>query len=130
MRVLIVEDEFLVAIDLASIVESIGHEVVGPVQSARSAIDLARTRPVDVALLDVNLGTVTAAPVADVLDKQGVPYVIVTAYGREHLARRFQDTARIPKPSARPTSSRHSRICNPGSWRAEERSHEPDPQHP
>ena len=98
MRVLIVEDEFLVAIDLASIVESIGHEVVGPVQSARSAIDLARIRPVDVALLDVNLGTDTAAPVADVLDKQGVPYAIVTAYRREHLARRFQDTAHIPKP--------------------------------
>jgi len=98
MRVLIVEDEFLVAMDLVSIVESLGHNVVGPAQSARSAIALAQSQQIDVALLDMNLVTDTAAPVADELDERGVPYAVVTAYLPDQLGKRFKSALLVSKP--------------------------------
>jgi DNA-binding response OmpR family regulator len=98
MRVLIVEDEFMVAMDLVAMVEALGHRVVGPAQSAKSAIDIARSQPVDAVLLDIGLGNDSGASVADVLDQLGVPYAVVTAYTRENMGRRFQDTVYVAKP--------------------------------
>ena len=98
-RILIVEDEFLVAMELQSLLEGQGCEVVGPASSvARGLALLERERP-DLALLDVNLAGQSVAPLAFRLKEQGVPYVLVTGY--RDLAQRepeLRDAPRIDKP--------------------------------
>jgi CheY-like chemotaxis protein len=84
-RILIVEDDVLVATLLADILESVGWEVVGPVAHLATALDAAASERCDAAVLDVNLGGQTVYPVAEVLDARRVPFVFVTAYGREAL---------------------------------------------
>ena len=97
-RVLIVEDEFITAMDLEAIVESFGHRVVGPVKSPDEAIELAGNETADIALLDVALGTERALPVADELDRLGIPYALVTAYDSESLGPRFKNALYVSKP--------------------------------
>jgi CheY-like chemotaxis protein len=98
-RVLIVEDELLLALELQSLLESLGCEVIGPVPSVPRTLQLlARERP-DLALLDVNLGGRSVAPVAAALKLRGIPYVLVTGYN-DLDAREpgLRDAARIDKP--------------------------------
>jgi len=54
-RILIIEDEALVAMELRFVLEDLGHEVVGSVADARSALDLARETDIDLALVDIHL---------------------------------------------------------------------------
>ena len=63
-RVLVVEDEFLVALDIAQQITEAGFEVVGPANSVAKAIALIDELGCDVAVLDVNLGHETAEPIA------------------------------------------------------------------
>jgi CheY-like chemotaxis protein len=80
-RVLVVEDEVLVAMDLESELERCGCVVLGPAPTVARALALIdRERP-DVAMLDLNLGGQPATPIVEALEAQGVPYVVVTGYG-------------------------------------------------
>ena len=99
-RILVVEDDFLVATLLAEILESAGWQVVGPVAHLAGALDAAVSEDFDAAVLDVNLGDQTVYPVAEVLDARGVPFVFVTAYGREALPRLFCGRPHLGKPFA------------------------------
>lgn len=81
-RILVVEDDFLVATLLVEILESVGWQVVGPVAHLATALDAAAIEGFDVAVLDVDLGGQTVYPVAEVLDARRVPFVFVTAHGR------------------------------------------------
>ncbi|WP_430910229.1 response regulator [Methylobacterium sp. sgz302541] len=78
-RILIVEDESLIAMELADIVERAGGTVVGPVRTNRDALRLADDRPVSAALLDMNLADGDATPIARRLLDRGVPMVVCTA---------------------------------------------------
>lgn len=84
-RILIVEDEFLTAQQLEICVHDAGGKVVGPVASVDDALPIARTQGIDAALLDVNLRGRMVTPVAEELQARGIPFVLVTAYGREAL---------------------------------------------
>jgi CheY-like chemotaxis protein len=78
-RILVVEDDALLAMELAATLEGAGHRVVGPAHSVPEAF--ARVRgdaPIDAALLDVDLRGETVAPVADALAAHGVPFAFVT----------------------------------------------------
>jgi CheY-like chemotaxis protein len=99
-RILVVEDDFLVAKLLAEILESVGWQVVGPVAQLATALDTAASEAFDAAVLDVNLGDQTVYPVAEVLDARGVPFVFVTASGREALPRLFCGRPHLGKPFA------------------------------
>ncbi len=80
--ILLVEDEYVVAIDLAQSLEQLGAVIVGPAGSVEDALALIMAGPpIDAALLDVNLGSERVYPVADVLQARGVPYVFTTSYG-------------------------------------------------
>jgi two-component SAPR family response regulator len=80
-RILIVEDEWLVAIELQALLEQQGCIVLGPVNTVARALTLLdRERP-DFALLDLNLNGQQSTPVASVLSAQRVPFVVVTGYG-------------------------------------------------
>jgi DNA-binding response OmpR family regulator len=99
-RILVVEDDFLVATLLAEILESGGWQVVGPVARLATALDAAVSEGFDAAVLDVNLGGETVYPVAEALDARGVPFLFVTASGREALPPLFCGRPHLGKPFA------------------------------
>jgi FixJ family two-component response regulator len=79
--ILLVEDEYMIAVDMADLLQNAGARVLGPVASADDAIDLIddHLHDLDAAVLDVNLGPgKTAYPIADRLAEVGVPYVFAT----------------------------------------------------
>ena len=80
LRVLVVEDEFLIAQDLLAILDAFGCVALGPAPTVGEALRLLAAGPPDAALLDINLRGVRATPVALALAAAGVPFATVTAY--------------------------------------------------
>jgi len=78
--VLIVEDEYLIALDLQLLLEAQGWRVIGPVATVRDALQLLERELPSVALLDVNLGAELVTPVAAFLKAHGVPFAVASAY--------------------------------------------------
>lgn len=97
LRILVVEDEALVAIMVADILEAQGATVVGPAASIRKAETLIGDRALDLAVLDVNLGGQSIAPIATLLVKQGTPIVFATGYG-ERPSGPWTNAPAISKP--------------------------------
>jgi CheY-like chemotaxis protein len=79
-RVLIVEDEVLIAMELESLFRAEGCEVLGPVNSVARALGLIESRRPDVAVLDLNLGGDRGTPVARALASENVPFIVVSGY--------------------------------------------------
>ena len=100
-RVLIVEDEALVALVLADQLTDMGISVVGPCSSVAAAKSAALANELDAAILDVNLGGELVYPVADLLAAKGVPFIFVTGYGHESIDRRFAHNPILEKPVER-----------------------------
>lgn len=98
VRVLIVEDEFLVALHLETILGEMGHQVVGPATRIGEAVDLAREKDIDFAVLDINLAGAKTFPVADILRRRDIPFVFASGYGSEGLIERYRDAALLRKP--------------------------------
>jgi CheY-like chemotaxis protein len=97
-RVLVVEDEFLVSIDLQQMLAQLGCEVVGPCGDLESALQAAKARALDLALLDVNIRGRPVTPVADALTARAVPFVFCTGYRLDPLAGRYPSALRLMKP--------------------------------
>jgi DNA-binding response OmpR family regulator len=98
LRILIVEDEWLIAQDHARALSLAGHTIVGPVAMSEAAIALIETQPVDVALLDFHLGAETSVALADRLRLSGIPYAVVTGHARRDLPNEFARATIIQKP--------------------------------
>ena len=99
-RILVVEDDYLVAMDIARALERAGAEVVGPAPAVEAALDaLEQTMP-DGAILDINLGGEMAFPVADALMARGVPFIFATGYDAQVIPVRFTHVKRCEKPMA------------------------------
>jgi DNA-binding NtrC family response regulator len=79
-RVLVVEDEALLAMMLEDVFSDAGAQVVGPAATVEQAIALIASQVIDVALLDVCLRDQRSEPVAETLRQRGVPYVLATGY--------------------------------------------------
>ncbi|WP_210529643.1 response regulator [Rubellimicrobium arenae] len=98
-RVLVVEDEYLLANDLCTELEEAGAEVMGPVPTVAEALALLATgAPPDVAILDVNLGGEMVFPVAEVLRDRRIPFMFATGYDAWSLPRAYVDIPRCEKP--------------------------------
>jgi CheY-like chemotaxis protein len=97
-RILTVEDEYMLAQELALFLEQHGATVVGPVGTVQAALGLATREAVDAAVLDVNLRSQLVYPVADALIERGVPVVFVTGYDELLLQRPYIHLPRCPKP--------------------------------
>ncbi|RST87474.1 response regulator [Aquibium carbonis] len=96
MRILIAEDEYLLAAELAQFFESVGATVLGPasdVPAARTYLDEA-----DAAILDINLRGSTVFPIADELFLRGVPFVFFSGTDGSSLPDRFRFVGSLPKP--------------------------------
>jgi CheY-like chemotaxis protein len=98
-RILIVEDEFLLACSLEEDLRGFGYDVVGPFSSLAAALDAARREAVDAAILDVNLNGTMVYPLADELVARGTPVMFLSGYGMAVIPDRFQAVPRLPKPS-------------------------------
>lgn len=101
LRVLVVEDDALLAMTTEDLLLMNGMEVLGPVPAAAPALELVAQERPQAALLDVNLGDGTSAPVAERLRALGVPFLVVTGY--EDLADAepaLRDAPRLAKPVA------------------------------
>jgi CheY-like chemotaxis protein len=97
-RILLVEDELLIALSIELMLAELGYAVVGPLARLDEALARARTEPLDGALLDVHLGSDDVFPVADVLAARGVPFVFATGYDSLALPDRFRDRPHLQKP--------------------------------
>lgn len=100
-RILIVEDESLVAMLLETILEDMGCVTVGPIANIDDALALLASdeaETLDGALLDVNVAGREVFPVADVLKARGVPFVFSTGYGQGGLPDEWRTHATIQKP--------------------------------
>ena len=99
-RLLVVEDEYLIAASLARELEGRGAEVVGPAGSVRDALALVEAAGgrLDGAVLDINLRGERVYPVADALAALGVPFVFVTGYDARVIPDAYAGVPRCEKP--------------------------------
>ena len=100
-RVLLVEDEALVAMMIQDTLVEFGFQVIGPVSTASGALAAARESHFDAAVLDINLGDGLVYTVAEILEKRGVPFVFVTGYDAESVDVRFSGVPLLQKPIER-----------------------------
>jgi DNA-binding NtrC family response regulator len=98
-RILVVEDEYLLAGDFSQALASAGAEVIGPVASIEDAIRvIAAEAKIDAAVLDVNLRGELVFPVADELADRNIPFAFATGYDQWALPERFAERPRVEKP--------------------------------
>ncbi|MFZ1120574.1 MAG: response regulator, partial [Candidatus Binataceae bacterium] len=100
-RLLLVEDEALVAMALKDMLTELGFEVVGACSKVTEALAVVTNQEVNAAVLDVNLGGELIYPVADSLVAKGVPFVFITGYGAEAIDDRFASYRVLQKPIQR-----------------------------
>ena len=100
-RILVVEDESLVALALSETLSQLGFEVVGPIGNLSDANEIAHSATIDAAILDVNLNGEMSYPLAEALVHRGVPFIFVTGYGPESIDTRFSKILALQKPIER-----------------------------
>jgi CheY-like chemotaxis protein len=98
LRILVVEDEVFIALEIEQRLQQLGCEVVGPVGRLERALELARTTALDGALLDVNIKGGFVYPVAEELLAREVPVVFSTGYAPATLPPVFRDLPCLRKP--------------------------------
>lgn len=100
MRLLIVEDESLIAILIEETLAQLGYEFVGPAVRVAQAVEMARSAGVDGAILDINVHGEPVYPVAAILAGRGIPFVFVTGYDVREIDERFRSRPVLRKPFA------------------------------
>jgi len=98
LRILVAEDEYLLAAQLEDELLAAGCNMLGPYHSVAQALQASREKNFDLALLDVNLHGELIYPVADELRTRGIPIVLLSGYTATSLPERFRTLPRIAKP--------------------------------
>lgn len=97
-NLIVVEDNLLIAMEVASLAERCGCAVVGTAGTVREALALAEAGQLDGAILNINMGGQQVWPVAELLQAQGVPFVFITGYERPQIPGPFRNTTILSKP--------------------------------
>ena len=98
-RILVVEDEFLIALDIEDTLRNLGCEVMGPAATVGEALALVETAVPDAAVLDVRLGDHSTGDIARELRQRGVPFMVLTGYDRGQIADpALREALLLPKP--------------------------------
>lgn len=97
-RIIVVEDDYLLANDLCRELRDLGATVLGPAPTPFYAVQLVGRKKIDAAVLDVRLHGTMVFEVAEMLQDRGVPILFATASDRGSLPSRFQDTPLLEKP--------------------------------
>ena len=100
-RILVVEDETLIAMQIEGILLDLGCVVIGAVGRLDAALRLAADQPLDGAILDVNIQGGLVYPVADRLATRGIPFMFASGYGTWILPEGLRDLPRLMKPFRR-----------------------------
>ncbi len=98
LRVLIVEDETLVAMLIEEYLLELGCEVAFSASRVAKAIKGLQTCPVDVAVLDVNVAGESIARLAETLDERGIPFIFASGYGARGIDARWSGSPVLQKP--------------------------------
>lgn len=98
LRILLVEDEMLVAMNMEDMLLDLGHELAGLASRLEPALALAREAAVDAAILDVNLAGERSFPVAEALARRGIPFLFATGYGVQGIEPPWRDRPVLQKP--------------------------------
>lgn len=98
LRLLIVEDEAIIAMMLEDMLADLGCAVVGSVRSVAAALDDIKQMEFDGAILDVNLRGERVDPIADALAARGLPFIFATGYGEIGISERFKGAVVLQKP--------------------------------
>jgi CheY-like chemotaxis protein len=103
LRLLVIEDESLIAMELSDLLEDLGHLVIGVAGTLNRSLEIVDglSEALDGAILDANLGGTSAVPVAQALRARNVPFVIASGYELEELQRLGFDAPRVGKPYRR-----------------------------
>lgn len=97
-KILVVDDEPLIALMIADWLAEQGLETVGPAHSVSQALALLETQSADAAILDVSLGDGDCYELAEVLAGKGVPFAFATGHGADATAKRFAGVITVAKP--------------------------------
>lgn len=97
-RILIVEDEFLLSVQLEGDLRAAGYQTVGPCNTLEAARQAARSERFDVAVLDVNLNGERVFPLADDLAARKTPFILLSGYAPSDLPERFRNAPQVSKP--------------------------------
>lgn len=97
-HVLIVEDRYLIASEMADVVRDLGGEVLGPAPSLEAAAELLETQRPDFAVLDVNLDGELVFPLAETLERGATPFIFLTGYSDDTLPPSWRERPRLVKP--------------------------------
>ena len=98
MRILVVEDETLLALDLATMLEQLGHCVIGPACRLDQGLQLVRSHAIDAALLDWNLNGADSTRIVDHLDERQVPFALISGYAARYFPVPLRDRPLLRKP--------------------------------
>jgi DNA-binding response OmpR family regulator len=102
MRILIVEDEYLVAAELSDILTAEGHTIVGLAASPDEVIGILSNGSIcDLAILDANLAGSSISPVATALERRSIPFIVVSGYSQWELLLPLRKAPFVPKPVRR-----------------------------
>lgn len=100
LRILIVEDDALIGLDLEDMLGDLGHsvlEIAGSPDQAMIYLDRFKDR-VDAVLLDANLGGASSLPVAEALSDRNIPFIVTSGYEPDELRREGFDAPYVSKP--------------------------------
>ncbi len=96
--VFLVEDEVMIRMMVADMLEELGYSVVAEAGDIAEALKLAQSADFDLAILDVNVNGKVISPVADVLAARGRPFIFATGYGSSGLPAEYRDRPALQKP--------------------------------
>ena len=97
-KILVIEDSPVVAPYVADLLDDLGCAVVGPAPNMALARELAEAGGFDAALMDVHIRGERVFPLCDVLDHQGIPFVLTSGYADWQVPDRWADRPRLQKP--------------------------------
>jgi len=96
--IFLVEDEALIRMMLADMVEELGHRVVAEAGNIRDGVALAGMAVFDFAILDINIGGYSISPVAKIIAERGLPFFFVSGYGAAGRPEAYSDRPVLQKP--------------------------------
>ena len=97
-KVLIVEDQYLIADDMRQAIEALGGAVIGPASTVEKAMEMLAGGDVDLALLDLNIAGDPVYRVAEALAAKGTPFIFATGYGESATPAQFARAPHLEKP--------------------------------
>ncbi len=97
-QVLVVEDEMLIVLMIEDTLHDLGYQVIGPAADLETALQLAKSAPMDAAIVDINIRGGNSYGVADVLAGRGIPFVFCSGYHDWAVEERHRERPRLMKP--------------------------------